>query len=140
MKQFVPLLAAGFLGALFASTAIYWEMRTEVAQAADPSPAGPTQRVLFQVDGISCGSCEAKIRKALEPKPGVTAVAVSLDDRTVTVEYQEGVADPKALADAITRAGYPAHFVASGPSVPALPKAKAAKGGGCGGACCAGKS
>lgn len=140
MKRFLPLVAAGLLGAVFASTAIYWELRTEVAQAAAPSPTGPTERVLFQVEGMSCGSCEGKIRKALKAKPGVVAVAVNLDERTVIVDYEERVADPKALAETITRAGFPARFVASGPRVPAVPKTGAAKTGGCGGSCCAEKS
>ncbi|MBI5016227.1 MAG: heavy-metal-associated domain-containing protein [Deltaproteobacteria bacterium] len=158
MKRILPLLAAGLFGALFASAAIYWDLRTEAAQAAAPSPAGqgsphaagprdgagtaagPTQRVLFHVDGISCGSCEGKIRKALKAKPGVVAVAVNLDERAVTVDYESGVADPKALAETITRAGFPARYVASGPEATTLPKTTDPKARGCGGRCCAEKS
>lgn len=37
MRRFLPLIAAGALGALFAGAAVYWAMRTE---AAGPRGAG----------------------------------------------------------------------------------------------------
>ncbi|MBI5443503.1 MAG: heavy-metal-associated domain-containing protein [Deltaproteobacteria bacterium] len=101
-----------------------------------PQAATPTQRVLLQVEGLSCGSCEARVRKALTEKPGVRAVDVNLSQKTVTVEYEEGAADPKELADRITRLGYPARFLASGPGVPGPKRAEGKPAGGCGGDCC----
>lgn len=113
------------------------------SQAAPPDQseapaAGQMARLLLDVPGMTCGSCEGRIREALEARPGVTAVAVNLARKTVTVEYVAGGDDPKALADAVTRSGYPARFLASGPAVaPARPAAERPRGG-CGGDCCAG--
>ncbi len=111
------------------------------ADPADP-PAAPAARqmarLLLDVPGMRCGSCEGRIREALEARPGVTAVAVDLARKTVTVEYVAGSDEPKALADAVTRSGYPARFLASGPAVaPACPDAERPRAG-CGGDCCAG--
>jgi hypothetical protein len=51
----------------------------------------------------------------------------------VAVDYLEGSADPKTVAEALTRAGYPARYLSSGASPPgARPRT------GCGGSCCGG--
>jgi len=110
----------------------------EAADAANPPAGGQIERLLLGVEGVSCGSCEVRIRETLEARAGVRAVAVDLGQRTVTVEYAAGSDDPKSLAEAITRLGYPARFLAAGPGVlPARPGATR-PGGGCGGNCCAG--
>lgn len=96
------------------------------------------QRVVFQVDGLSCGSCEGRVRKALTAKPGVREVEVDLDRKLVAVSYEEGRADPKALADTIASLGYPARYLSSGPAVPGVRPPPARSAGGCGGDCCKG--
>jgi Cu+-exporting ATPase len=112
-------------------------------QAAPPDHseapvAGQMARLLLDVPGVTCGSCEGRIREALEARPGVAAVAVDLARKTVTVEYVAGSDDPKALADAVTRSGYPARFRASGPAVAPARTAAERPRAGCGGDCCAG--
>ncbi len=112
-------------------------------QAAAPGPSGPAgagqmARLLLDVPGMTCGSCEGRIREALERRQGVRAVAVDLARKTVTVEYAAGSDDPKALADVVTRSGYPARFLASGPGVAPVEPGAARPGGGCRGNCCAG--
>jgi copper chaperone len=102
-----------------------------------PLPAGPAERVLLSVQGLSCGSCEARIRETLAKTPGIRAVGVSLAKGQVTVEYTPGMSDPRDLAQSLTRLGYPARFVASGSSVPAPGKAGTGSVAGCGGTCCA---
>lgn len=104
---------------------------------SDAPVAGQMARLLLDVPGMTCGSCEGRIREALEARPGVTAVAVDLARKTVTVEYVAGSDDPKALADAATRIGYPARFLASGPGVAPVAPGAARPKGGCGGNCCA---
>ncbi|MBE0617398.1 MAG: heavy-metal-associated domain-containing protein [Proteobacteria bacterium] len=111
------------------------------AASSPTSPAGdqaPAERLLLGVEGVTCGSCEGRIREALEARPGVRAVAVDLALKTVTVEYVAGSDDPKALADAITRIGYPARFLASAQGLAPVQPTAARSGGGCGGSCCTG--
>jgi heavy metal translocating P-type ATPase len=59
----------------------------------------------FQVDGMSCASCVARVEKALAATPGATGASVNLAANRATVT---GTADPQALRDALARAGYPA--------------------------------
>ncbi|WP_025322428.1 heavy-metal-associated domain-containing protein [Deferrisoma camini] len=104
----------------------------------DEAPAAAaTDRVLFAVEGLSCGSCEGQVVKALQAQPGVRAVGVDLRAGRVVVEYEPAVVDAKRLADAVTRIGYPARYLASGPSVPLGQRGQAGDGG-CGGSCCQG--
>ena len=56
--------------------------------------------------GISCGGCAGTIKRALDEVPGVSAVAVDIAGKTVTVGHEEGVSR-SALAAAIKNAGYP---------------------------------
>lgn len=59
--------------------------------------------VLLKVQGMSCGHCVAAITSAISPLAGVTDVAVSLADGTVTVT---GSADEHAVIAAIEDTGY----------------------------------
>lgn len=46
----------------------------------------------YQVTGMTCGSCEAKVKSALMTVENVTSVAVSKDDNTATVTMDKHVA------------------------------------------------
>jgi copper chaperone len=59
--------------------------------------------VVLEVHGMSCAHCVAAITSAVEPLPGVTAVAVDLTGGTVTVD---GTPDADAVAAAIEDSGY----------------------------------
>ncbi len=59
----------------------------------------------FQVEGMSCASCVARVEKALAAVPGTTFAAVNLASSRATLG---GEADPQAVRDALDRAGYPA--------------------------------
>lgn len=100
----------------------------------------PVNRLLLGVQGLSCGSCETRIREALRKDPGVRSVGVDLGRATVTVEYVQETTDPKRLADTVTRVGYPARYLASGPSVPPAAKVRRQPQAKCGGGCCSGGS
>ena len=52
-----------------------------------------------------CGHCTGRVQKALEAVAGVSAVTMSLENKTATVEIQEEVSD-KTLTDAVNEAGY----------------------------------
>ncbi len=60
----------------------------------------------LKVTGMTCGHCEAAVKKALEAVPGVTAV--TRVDRNDQVAEVEGSADAAALVAAIVEEGYTA--------------------------------
>ena len=66
---------------------------------------GATQTFLT-VNGMTCGKCVARVEKALRAIPGVSDVAVEQSGRA-RITHDSGVG-ADALAEAVTRAGYPA--------------------------------
>ena len=57
----------------------------------------------YQVTGMSCAACAARVEKAVNAVPGVTNCAVSLLTNSMGVE---GTADPGQIIEAVTKAGY----------------------------------
>ena len=52
-----------------------------------------TMKKTLNVEGMMCGHCEARVKKALEAVPGVTEAAVSHEAGTAVVTLSEDVAD-----------------------------------------------
>ena len=57
----------------------------------------------YNVTGMSCAACAARVEKAVKAVPGVESCAVSLLTNSMGVE---GTADPAAVVAAVTKAGY----------------------------------
>ena len=57
----------------------------------------------FDVTGMSCAACSARVEKAVCAVPGVTGCAVSLLTNSMGVE---GTASTQAVIDAVVSAGY----------------------------------
>ena len=57
----------------------------------------------YNVTGMSCAACSARVEKAVNAVPGVTACSVSLLTNSMGVE---GTADEKAIIAAVEAAGY----------------------------------
>ncbi|MBP5153185.1 MAG: cation-translocating P-type ATPase, partial [Lachnospiraceae bacterium] len=57
----------------------------------------------YDITGMSCAACSARVEKAVSAVPGVTSCSVSLLTNSMGVE---GTADPKAIIKAVTDAGY----------------------------------
>ncbi|MBQ2091782.1 MAG: heavy metal translocating P-type ATPase, partial [Clostridia bacterium] len=57
----------------------------------------------YDVTGMSCAACQARVEKAVSEVPGVDSVAVSLLTNSMGVE---GSADDKAIISAVLAAGY----------------------------------
>lgn len=63
----------------------------------------------LQITGMTCGHCEAAVKKALEEVPGVTEVTDVSKDREQAVVEGEVSAD--ALISAVAEEGYEARVV-----------------------------
>ncbi len=67
----------------------------------------------YQVTGMSCAACSARVEKAVSKVPGVTSCSVSLLTNSMAVE---GTADEAAIVAAVTEAGYGAKRKGAEPS------------------------
>ena len=65
----------------------------------------------YNVTGMSCAACQARVEKAVGKVPGVESVAVSLLTNSMGVE---GTADPAAVISAVEKAGYGASTLGEG--------------------------
>ncbi|MBR6851473.1 MAG: cation transporter, partial [Lachnospiraceae bacterium] len=66
--------------------------------------------IQFQVTGMSCAACSARVEKAVSKVPGVSSVSVSLLTNSMGVE---GSFDPAAVIAAVQAAGYGAQMKSS---------------------------
>ena len=67
----------------------------------------------YNVTGMSCAACSARVEKAVSKVPGVTACSVSLLTNSMGVE---GTADPQEIIQAVENAGYGASAKGAAPS------------------------
>lgn len=62
--------------------------------------------VRLPIEGMTCGSCVARIERTVKKVVGVESVRVSLRDETMTVRRDAGLVSNVALALAVEAAGY----------------------------------
>jgi copper chaperone CopZ len=62
----------------------------------------------LKISGMSCGHCVNTVKQALEHTDGVSGAMVDLRQGRATVEYDEAVTTPRALAVAVMGEGYAA--------------------------------
>ncbi len=60
----------------------------------------------LSVPGIHCDHCKSSIEGALGQLDGVSSAEVSVAEKTVTVDYDDGEIDLDAIRDAIEEQGY----------------------------------
>lgn len=77
------------------------------------TPAANEVAVLKTI-GMSCGSCAARISKALESKEGVGSVLVDIETGKVTVLHDSQKIDAEQVASVVTDAGYPSSVERTG--------------------------
>src|SRR3954453_3654653 len=67
----------------------------------------PEPELEFDVSGMTCGSCSARVEKILSRQPGVARAAVNLATERATVTYgPDTPPDPDHLVTAVAKAGY----------------------------------
>ena len=78
--------------------------------------------VQYNVTGMSCAACSARVEKAVSKVPGVTSCAVSLLTNSMGVE---GSASSTAIISAVQEAGYGASLKGAGNAAPSASDAEA---------------
>lgn len=82
------------------------------AQAAE-------QTVKLAVSNMYCAACPATVKKSLSAVPGVSKAAVSFQEKTATVTFDDQKTNVEAVIKATTNAGYKSQVAAA-----ATPKTK----------------
>ena len=77
----------------------------------------------YNVTGMSCAACSARVEKAVSRIPGVTSCSVSLLTNSMGVE---GSAAPQDIIAAVQAAGYGASLKGAGKAAPSAAEAEAA--------------
>jgi len=80
----------------------------------------PTESVTFDITGMTCASCSARVEKALAKVPGVLDASVNLATEQATVKVAQGISAATLIA-AVERAGYGAQLPAPSGAAPAAP-------------------
>lgn len=60
----------------------------------------------FNVTGMTCAACSARVEKAVGRLPGVDKIAVNLLKNSMVVEYDETALNTQKIIGAVTEAGY----------------------------------
>ena len=75
------------------------------------------RKEIFNVTGMTCSACAARVERAVKKIEGTADVSVNLLTNTMTLAYDEAAANPAAIIAAVEDAGY-------GASVKAAPGAQ----------------
>lgn len=67
--------------------------------------------VTLAVDNMYCDACPYIVKQSLARVAGVTSVAVSFEQKTATVTYDDQKTTPEALTSATKQAGYPSKAI-----------------------------
>lgn len=69
----------------------------------------------FTVENMDCAACPITVKKAISRVEGVQSVQVDFAAKTATVDYDPEVADVKAIEQASSAVGFPAHAIPTAP-------------------------
>lgn len=65
-----------------------------------------TEKVMLDIEGMTCAACEVRIEKGLQRIEGVESATVNLATNSAVVEYKEGVTSVEAILEKIKKLGY----------------------------------
>jgi mercuric ion binding protein len=78
-----------------------------IALSVASSALAAERTVTLAVQNMYCAACPHTVKASLRAVPGVKMVAVSLQQKTATVTFDDAKTNVKALTAATTNAGYP---------------------------------
>jgi periplasmic mercuric ion binding protein len=78
-----------------------------LAVSVTSSALAAERTVTLAVQNMYCAACPHTVKASLQAVTGVKMVAVSLQQKTATVIYDDAKTNVKALTAATTNAGYP---------------------------------
>lgn len=63
-------------------------------------------KIILNVEGMSCSHCENAVKKAVLALSGIDDISVDLAAKTVTVAYDDAKVSPANMKEAIEDQGY----------------------------------
>ena len=60
----------------------------------------------FNITGMTCSACSARVEKVSNALPGMKSAAVNLLSNSMMAEYDEGILTPEQIIRAVEQAGY----------------------------------
>lgn len=66
----------------------------------------PMTKELFDITGMTCSACSARVEKGVSKMEGVGEVSVNLLKNSMTVAYDESVLDTRQIVDTVEKIGY----------------------------------
>jgi len=107
--RFYSLAGAIILGAstICMSSACTDVVAARASTIQDAQTAADTKQARFKVDGMTCTSCNVAVKLAAEKVLGVVKAGASHEKKSAWAVYDPKKTSPKAIAAAITAAGYP---------------------------------
>lgn len=81
-------------------------MVTHPSDMHDPVQGSVLTHAEVWVDGMTCGSCAARVQRAVGKLPGVSTAGVNFATGRASVDYVAAITGPEAIEAAITRSGY----------------------------------
>ncbi len=75
--------------------------------STDPVQNPLAQTIVLDVSGMKCAGCVGAVERQLKNNPGVESASVNLITEVAVVAYQAQVVEPQALADKLTKTGFP---------------------------------
>lgn len=111
------LWVASFAVVAFALSPYYvGHIAAALVRGKQPAPAalsaaaqsGALETVTVEVEGMTCESCEAPIKKALDNTPGVRAAEVSFKNGNARIQYDPTQTNLDKIKSAINSTGYKA--------------------------------
>ena len=64
----------------------------------------------FEVTGMTCSACSARVEKAVAELPGTAGVSVNLLTNSMQLSYDEAKVSPAQIIEAVEKAGYGEYF------------------------------
>ena len=72
------------------------------------------QKESFNITGMTCSACSARVERAVRKMEGTADVSVNLLTNTMTLSYDEGLTSPAAIIAVVEDAGYGASVKGAG--------------------------
>ena len=87
------------------------------------------QKESFNVTGMTCSACSARVERAVKKHAGTADVSVNLLTNTMTLSYDEAVTNPAAIIAVVEDAGYGASVKGAPAAAQSAPTAGTAPAG-----------
>ena len=69
-----------------------------------------TEKVIIDIEGMSCSACSSKIERVLNKKEGIIEASVNLPLNNATVSFNKDIIGKDEISDTIVKLGYKAKF------------------------------